>query len=205
MSEVTRRFVNHWTHGDHASYNPSESRLHWYVLPSAEAVSVAGQVQLLVEDSCLKPIPGPWLHCTLVQLLAARQVSRNQREALLDTARKAVGGLSPFEVDGYAVAGGQGATWMLEPYDKIAELQRRIIGASHSYLSAEPLLYTPHITMAYSHAEGDSSPVVERLRSAPRLPLFTVDRVWLLDVTREPGPEKGWYSWTVVGDVVLGG
>jgi 2'-5' RNA ligase len=204
MTEASRPFVNHWTHNDHVSYEPTESRLHWYVLPSAEAVSVSEHVQSLAQDPCLKPIPSPWLHCTIVQLLAARQVSGTQRHELLDAAREVVRDLSPFTLDGYAVAGGQGATWMLEPHDEITELHRRIVSASQPYLSAEPARYTPHITMAYSHAEGDSGPVVDRLRTAPRLPFFVVDRVWLLDVTREPGPEKGWYSWEVIGEVVFG-
>jgi 2'-5' RNA ligase len=204
--EASRPFVNHWNHSDHTRYDPSESRLHWYVLPPEHVVSFAVDIQRLVEDPLLRPIPGPWLHCTVIQLLPIHEVSHEQQQELLIAGQESIRDLSPFHVDGFAVAGGQGATWLLEPQDEIEELHRRIVEASQPYLSApKPMRYTPHITTAYSHGEGDSSPVVANLRSAPRLPFFMVDRVFLLDVTREPGPAKGWYSWKVIGEAVLNG
>ncbi len=206
MPETPRPFVDHWTHGDHLRYQPHEPRLHWYVLPPTSIWPVVEQVQTLVDGPTLRPVPSAWLHCTVIQLVPGRDVDLGEREALLRAGQSAVRDLSPFYLDGYGVAGGQGATWILEPFDEITEVHRRIVDASLPYLSApKPERYTPHITMSYSHGEGDSGPAVEALRTAPRLPQFRVDRVWLLDVQREPGPEKGWYSWEIVGEAHLNG
>jgi 2'-5' RNA ligase len=204
MSEAVRPFVNHWNHADHAGYLPNGPRLHWYVLPPDHVWEVVDQVQTMVSGPTLGPIPMQWLHCTVIQLVPGNEVHAEDRAVLLDAGRESVRDLAPFSVDGFAVAGGQGATWMLEPVSEITELHHRIVEVSKPYLSApRPQHYKPHITMSYSHGEGDASLAVEALREAPRLPFFTVDRVWLLNVTRQPGPEMGWYSWEVLGEAPL--
>lgn len=195
--------TSHW----YRSWGPSpQRRLHWYVLPPEELRSTAARTQEAVARPELTSIPGPWLHCTVLSVRNADEVSNEDRATLLSSGQDAVRTMVPFTTNvGRPAVWGEAVVFDLSPTPALDDVHRAMVSASSAVLAGPaPTKYTPHITFSYAHAEAEAEDTA-RILSDPALvlPSFHVDRVYLLDVLREPGPEKGWYSWDVIGEAEL--
>jgi 2'-5' RNA ligase len=200
---MSTTLTSHWNR----SWGPGpQRRLHWYVVPPASLHDHVGRVQAAVERPELRPIPGPWLHCTVQSVRNTADVSKTEIDALLDTARSALSSFAPFMTSpGAPAMWGEAVVFDLSPSPELVELHQVVVGVSCTVLDVEaPARFVPHVTFSYAHADGDAATTVEALRDpAFVLPPFAVQRLLLLDVLREPGPERGWYSWDVVGEIAL--
>ena len=202
---MTAELTSHWAR---SSWKPGERRMHWYVLPPEESWGRARSTQDAVARPELTAIPGPWLHCTIIALRDSSTVSSEDRSALLEVGRAALSDVAPFDtMSGQPSSWGEAVVFDLSPSAGLDLLHRRLTDASELYLPGpKPTRFIPHITFSYVHAQAEGATTVAAIADpALVLPSFRVQEAWLLDVLQEPGPDRGWYSWDVVGSAPLAG
>ena len=202
---MTVDLTSHWSR---SSWKPGERRLHWYVLPPEESWGRAGSVQEAVARPELTAIPGPWLHCTIIALRDSSMVSPDQAAAVLESGRQALADVPPFDtMSGRPSMWGEAVVFDLSPSAGLDLLHRRLTDVSEPLLPGpRPTRFVPHITFSYVHAAAEGATTASAITDpALVLPPFRVREAWLLDVLQEPGPERGWYSWEVLGSAPLGG
>lgn len=182
---------------------PDEVRVFWYVLPPVEVHAAVLAVQQSVADpTVFAAMPLEWLHITLLTTTAPV----GEADELLARARAAVGRFQSFVVIPRIAVWRESVVCESPAADQSGawgELQAAIADASEPF-SRRSSRFVPHMTVAYAHGDGVAGAVRERLAAIAAPPPWMVDRVSLVAVRQHPGPARGWYDWTLLGEVGLG-
>jgi 2'-5' RNA ligase len=179
VEQLKRRWPADWT------------KLHVYFVPDpVEIKPLADAYRRILEDvDCVSPQPDEWLHATLMVVdgIAAREVTEQQRTELMQRLRRALAEMPSFAVTcGPAVVGRSSIALDLVPDRDFAELRHRAITAASGIFGREAVQYSngrPHITMGYATGQRDTGIIQTRLLNATDLRVsLTVDNVRLVDV-----------------------
>ncbi len=172
----------------------------WYVLPPpAVHPSVAAIQQAVDNRDTFSLVPLPWLHVTLVLTTA----SLDDADALLAAAQSATIDLKPFEVAPKVTVFSESVVCEV-PGNGWMALRDAIAAASQPF-TRPSAAFLPHMSVAYAHGDGDASTVRAQLAPVSPPPPWTINEVSLVAVRQRPGPAEGWYDWTSLGVVRVGG
>ena len=154
----------------------------------------------------LKNLSASKVRTLTIPLSNSNGIGADELASLLQRGRQAVAEVDAFETpNGRAQFWGNAIVYDLSPCPELSTIHHALTDVSAEFLPGpRPDHFTPHITFSYAHAAGDSTATINAIADPSLdLPTFRIESVWLLDVAREPGPERGWYSWNVIGEAPL--
>ncbi|GAA1799275.1 2'-5' RNA ligase family protein [Planosporangium flavigriseum] len=203
----------------------TEIRRHWYWRPGwgigtrfytwhitfdgqPEVTKLAEQYRaVLTGQPMLDIIPTQWLHLTMQGIGFVDQVDRDQVDAIVAAAQERCAVLAPMELTlGAPHVDPESIQIAVEPAEPVRQLRAAIRAAIADVWGpvrvpepAEP--YTPHMSLAYTNADGPAAPLVEALAAVPTLSATaTIDSCQLIVLNRD----EGMYMWETFATVPLG-
>jgi 2'-5' RNA ligase len=166
----------------------------------------AYQAHLQVSELDLVPLEG--LHLTIQGVGFTNEVDQGELRDIVTAARDRCAHLSPFDLTlGPARLDPEGIMLPVAPAEPVRRLRAtlreaiaQVWGDDRVPEPVEP--FTPHVTMAYSNAEGPAAPLIERLNHAqPHQASAILDAVRLIELERDTHV----YRWTTLVTVPLSG
>lgn len=200
MSPFPVQFADRWGgHRDRVSYDDAVC---WHLLLGADARvrAMAAEAQRrLARFGGLHMTPPQWLHLTILRTGTTEQLTPDDMDQMLATARDALAGVAPVTVrlervlyHPEAIAVGVSPAAVLAPV--LAAARAATPGADDSGED-----WAPHLTLCYSTGKQPAAPVIAELgRSLPACEV-TIDTVSLVI---QDGPEQLW-NWRVAGTAPL--
>jgi hypothetical protein len=195
------------------------SRWHIYALPDLTANTALGdlvdRVRTVTSDcQVLSQVRNEWLHATinLVAGRSGRDVTPGQRDALIASLAESVADLRPFSATVGSPMANQVSVLLDvdqdlpdQPWAILSDRVRASIGQvfGPTALTYEPP--PPHLTLAYGTGQADSGLLQSQLRRQvrPGHASWTIDRIYILDVTQDAGSSE--YRWgEPVAEILLG-
>jgi 2'-5' RNA ligase len=149
---------------------------HWLVLPdSATRDHLEAQYQELTRRPGLAPVPGRWMHVTVLHAPPVTQLTADQAAQMTALVASQCAALAPFAaVVGPAEAWHGGIVCPVRPGPPLRRLWQITADAAAAVTGGacetRPAVYYPHLTLAYAHDHVDHGPV----------------RVWLIDHAPAP-------------------
>ncbi|MDI1462701.1 hypothetical protein QEZ54_17135 [Catellatospora sp. KI3] len=192
--------------------------LHVYLVPDldhdrdlARLVDDCGR--LLSGYDFVKPVPAPWLHCTVAPVMGVpgAAVDAATRAEFAIALRGALNGVPAFTLTaGSPLAGSTTVSLDLDgdlpgqPLHTVYTLTRKVIGELFGPTALAYEAMPGHLTLAYATGAGDSGEVQSTLRTRvrPSHAPMTVREVHLVDVRQHRG-DPVYYSWTVLDRIPL--
>lgn len=167
----------------------------------------AAQFEPLLDNPGLyEPVPGRWLHATV---LRAGFLEEFSEEEMLETATKLEPKLAAFRLPQLTL--GQVFMWdgnpclHITPDGELQEVLRSIIGTLNEVAGEDRVPqktgFIPHITLAYSKSYDDEADVHKRLQAAGIAGLAM--RANSLSLIKQH-VENDYYVWDVVKDLPIG-
>ncbi|MEW2354332.1 2'-5' RNA ligase family protein [Spirillospora sp. NPDC029432] len=205
MSPYPARMSDHWWW--RPGVRPGRRLLVWHILlhdqPELRALVRQCQDKLDGLDG-LDLIPEEWLHMTTQIVGFADEIRAAEVDTMVDEAAKRLGALEPIEVElgrlwfhSEAVMLGVRPSRALHP---VREAIREAVAASvHVHQLDDDPEWTPHVSVAYSHADRPAEPVVSALALRPAPRPLRVSEVHLVEQVRE----GRLYRWDVRAEVPL--
>ncbi|GAB1824657.1 2'-5' RNA ligase family protein [Herbidospora sp. RD11066] len=205
MSPLPEYMVNRWAR--RKTYAAGKGQLYWHMLLSGNA-----QIDKLISEahqrisgiSGLDLTPHKYVHLTLLFCGPADEFTVEQTQVMASHATNALGAIAPitlaFERVLYhpeAIAVEARPASQLEPI--IAALQEVTFSAAgRRGVMAQP--WVPHVTVAYSAADGPAAPIIDALgKSLPE----TVATVGNVSLVFQEGSEDAW-NWHELASIQLG-
>ncbi|WP_243713162.1 2'-5' RNA ligase family protein [Actinomadura sp. 6K520] len=184
------RMSDHWWW--RPGVRPGRRLLVWHILPTGQpdVCDLVRQCQdKLAGLDGLDIIPAEWLHMTTQIVGFDDEIPAGQAEAMTAGAARRLAGLAPIEVE-------FGRLWMhseavmlgIRPSRSLDPIRQAIREATADAVSVHQLDdepdWTPHISVAYSNAEGPARPVIDALDLRPQPVPLRVARVHLVSQER---------------------
>lgn len=160
------------------------------------------QAHLQVPELDLAPLEG--LHLTMQGVGFTDEVDQGELGDIVTAARDRCAHLAPFDLTlGPARLDAEGIMLSVAPAEPVRRLRAmiregiaQVWGEERVPEPVEP--FTPHVTMAYSNAEGAAAPVIERLeRTRPQQASTTLDATRLIELERDAHVYR-WRTWATV-------
>jgi hypothetical protein len=189
------KISSHW---DLHPWEPGERKLMLYVEVPRWLQKAVRSVQHLATvhvPGVLAPIPGEWLHVTVLVL----------PPDVVDVPRVDLRHLLPPTVTGVATVRSESVVIELAPTEGLSEV--RAVAASQLGVPASSG-FQPHLSVAYANAHGSTEPLQREIGLIPALGPWKIDEVSLVSVVQRPGqrrgPDAGWYEWTRLAQMKIG-
>ncbi len=137
-------------------------------------------------------LPLPWLHLTVQGVGFTDQVSQRDLRAVVAAAAERCARVAPFPLAlGPAAVGPEGVKLRVLPAAPVERLRATlreaiaaVWGAGQVPEAAEG--FSPHVSVAYSNAEGPAAPLIARVeRAGPQQATVTIRAAQLLDLERD--------------------
>ncbi|MEU5876162.1 2'-5' RNA ligase family protein [Spirillospora sp. NPDC047279] len=190
MSPYPVRMSNHWWW--RPGVRPGRRLLVWHILlrdqPHAREL-VRHCQDRLADVPGLDLVPADWLHMTTQIVGFADEIGKTEVDAMLDAATGRLTDLVPIEVElgkpwfhSEAVMLGIRPPRALDPI-RVAIREAVAESVRVHQLDDEPE-WTPHVSVAYSHAEGPAAPVLDAFAPPPAPRELRVEEVHLVEQVR---------------------
>jgi 2'-5' RNA ligase len=197
---------NHWTRplGPLGYY--------WFLTfeNSPELAALVNECQPSIDFPYYDLTPQSKLHLTLGKIAHHVEISRHQLHEVAEFAARTCNGIAPFEVSIKRLSGVRSAVaFEVHPTTKVEELRNRLKSATESIIPRKAHLdshpHPPHITIAYSNADGVSAErsmrAISRINMSIHRISLRIDRASLVLLSRE----QNHYSWKMISQVPLNG
>jgi len=191
---------------------PGRRMLLWHLLvdDQPQVRELAGRFrERLAGLSGLDPVPDEWLHITTQIVGFADEIPRHEVTAMLTAVTQSLGKLPPITVRiGRVYVYLEGVAMGITPeraLDPVREAIREGIAQTITTHHMDDLddrpVWTPHVSVAYSNADGPTAPILKALADPPEPCEFTVRRAHLVEQVRD----GHLYRWEPVAAVPLAG
>jgi 2'-5' RNA ligase len=139
---------------------------HWHVLPGPAAARqyLSGQYRELTHRPGLAPVADRWMHITVQHFAPVTQITPGEVEQITGLVRERCAAIAPFAVTtGRAEAWNTGVVCPVRPGSALRHLWQVTIAAAGEVTGraheTRPLVYYPHLTLAYAHDHVDHGPL----------------------------------------------
>ena len=209
------RLCDHWW--SRPGWRPGRIALTWHLtFPDAPALGKHAAAYQRALDGLpgLNPVPATWLHLTVQAVGYSDEVPAPAVAAVVEAVRSRVAAIEPFDLEfdrptiyGEAVAI---RTRPDPPIERLRNAVRAGIGAALGD-GAVPTApeqadgFLPHVTIAYSRIDADSTPYAVALAGVERpLTIVPITAITLIRQERLLAP-RWLYRWTTEATAVLSG
>ncbi|MBB6399336.1 2'-5' RNA ligase [Actinomadura coerulea] len=206
MDSMPERMTDHWWWLP--GMRPGRRMLLWHILLDGQQ-EVSGLVRryqdMLAGVGGLDLVPAEWLHMTTQIVGFEDEIPREQVEALVAGARRRLGALAPIEVEvGRLWVHGEGVALGIRPERGLDPVREAVRQAAAETAGVHPLDgepgWTPHVSVAYSNADGPAAPIADALDRRPDPVPFRVGAAHLVAQVRD----GHLYRWEHLAEVPLG-
>jgi 2'-5' RNA ligase len=154
----------------------------------------------------LDPIPHQWLHLTTQGLGFVDEVPEPEVDAVIAAVGERLAKIQPPSITiGPAIVDPEVVRLKVQPVDDLIPIRRAlrdaIVAVRGTDLLMESEEWTPHISVAYSSAEGPMEPISAAIRSELPPVAATVSEVQLIVL----GRDNKMYEWETRAALPLGG
>ncbi|MFF5082506.1 2'-5' RNA ligase family protein [Actinoplanes sp. NPDC000266] len=197
--------VDHW---DRPGWSANREAYYWYLtFDQPDLVQLAAACQDQLRLPYLDPVPLNALHLTLPRVGWTDQITEEQVDRVVETAKNQCADLSEFRLTIGPLSGSPGAVrFSVSPWDPVLALYERLRSSVTAALSEEYLEpafeFRPHIGIAYCNTPIPPMylvSAVSKLRVLPPISVM-VKQVELVRLRRE---NKS-YLWSTVEAIALG-
>lgn len=161
----------------------------------------------LVDRPGLDPIPERWLHLTMQGLGFTEEAAPTDVDAIVAATRRRLATLEPFTLTlGPATVDPEVVRLRVSPVEPVARVRDTIREAMGDVWGPDHVPepahgFTPHVSLAYSSADGPMQPILDALASsAPRPATAHIAEAQLIVLNRDHRQ----YQWTIHASVPLG-
>jgi 2'-5' RNA ligase len=156
----------------------------------------------------LDVIPPRWLHLTMQGIGFTDEVSPQDAGAITESARDRLAELAPFDATlGPAVIDPEVVRLRVTPAEPVARVRAAIRAAIADVWGPDRVPeneagFTPHVSLAYSSADGPAEPIIQATESVkPEPATASIAEAQLIALNRDHRE----YQWTTYAAVNLGG
>ncbi|MFG1696895.1 2'-5' RNA ligase family protein [Nonomuraea sp. NPDC049309] len=208
MSPLPTRMVNRWENRRALMLPPGQGRIYWHVLlgEDNEARAIVQEAHdRLAGLPGLDLVPQKYIHLTTLVAGYSHEITDHQVDVMAEAAAALLGQVPPITVTlGRVLYHPEAIVLEARPADRLLPLLEAAKSATLAATGSEGALahtaWMPHVTVAYSSAEGPAEPIIRAL--GKRLP----DRdiiIRSIHIVNQDGPETVW-DWRSLAQVQLG-
>jgi hypothetical protein len=163
--------------------------------------------QVLAEFPGLDVIPQRWLHLTMQGVAFTDSISAQALSDIIAAARKRLAGHHPVTLTvGPAIIDPEAIMLKVRPAGALVPVRNRLRAAIADVLGApgvpEPEAWAPHVSIAYSNADGVAAPYAKALSTVSLKPVdLDVTAAHLIELNRD----TRLYQWVTTAEVPLPG
>src|SRR6266545_4275789 len=191
MSPLPERMADHWWW--RPGCRPGRRQYVWHILLDDQGAvrEAVRQVQERLEDvPGLDLVPERWLHITMHIVGFTDEISEVAAEGIAAEAARAVHVLAPVVVSfGRVLFHPEAVTLAVEPAPSLSPIREAVRGATIRVLGSEGAdadgSWVPHVTAAYSNADGPAPPVIKAVGRTVTACAGTVRQVHLVAQERQ--------------------
>ncbi|GAA2279349.1 hypothetical protein GCM10010402_40020 [Actinomadura luteofluorescens] len=206
MDSMTERMTDHWWWLP--GMRPGRRMLLWHLLPHGqeEVLDLVRRYQdKLAGVGGLDLVPAEWLHMTTQIVGFEDEIPSGRVEALVAGAGRRLAALAPIEVEvGRLWVHSEGVALGIRPERGLDPVRRAMRQAAAETVGVHSLDgdpgWTPHVSVAYSNADGPAAPIVKALDQAPGPVPLRVGAAHLVAQVRD----GHLYRWEPLAEVALG-
>ena len=188
-----------------APWPKGRADLHWHIIPAAEdATKITHAYHRIAHRPGLHPIPPEWIHITLMHGGPVDQYTERELRQIHETVTAACRSIPPLTLTaGRPEIGRRAVTlpvWPGPPLRALWDLTRVAdAGATSARAPVLPLVYAPHLTLAYGATPGAHRPQLQADRADLNVHEMTlhVSRLALVAQTHD-GEGITWRTLTTV-------
>jgi 2'-5' RNA ligase len=208
VSPLPTRMANRWERRQAFMLPPGQGQLYWHVLlgddPDARAI-VKQAHERLAGLTGLDLVPQRFIHLTMLIAGYSHEITGHQVDLMAEEATRQLARMEPITVTlGRVLYHPEAVVLEARPAERLrplleaAELATRAATGRHGALAHD--VWIPHVTVAYSSADGPAAPIINAL--GKRLPDREVT-IRSIHIVNQDGPETVW-DWRPVAEVPLG-
>lgn len=206
MDSMPERMSDHWWWLP--GMRPGRRMLLWHILPDAQprVLDLVRRYQdMLAGVDGLDLIPAEWVHMTTQIVGFEDEIPREQVEALVAGVGRRLGALAPVEAEvGRLWVHSEGVALGIRPERGLDPVREAMRQAAAETVGVHPLDgepgWTPHVSVAYSNADGPAAPIVDALHAQPEPVPLRVGSAHLVAQVRD----GHLYRWEPLAEVALG-
>ncbi|MDX3101017.1 2'-5' RNA ligase family protein [Nonomuraea angiospora] len=208
MSPLPTRMANRWERRRSLMLPPGQGRLYWHVLlgedPQARAI-VEEAHDRLAGLAGLDLVPRRFIHLTTFVAGYTHEITERQVTVMAEEAAGQLARVEPITVTlGRVLYHPEAVVLEARPAERLRPLLEAARFATRAATGRDGVLahdtWLPHVTVAYSNADGPAAPIIDAL--GERLPEREVT-IRSIHVVNQDGPETAW-DWRPVAEVRLG-
>lgn len=206
MDSMPERMTDHWWWLP--GMRPGRRMLLWHLLPHGqeEVLDLVRRHQdKLAGADGLDLVPAEWLHMTTQIVGFEDEIPSGRVEALVAGVGRRLAALAPIEVEvGRLWVHSEGVALGIRPERGLDPVRRAMRQSAAETVGVHSLDgdpgWTPHVSVAYSNADGPAAPIVKALDQAPGPVPLRVGAAHLVAQVRD----GHLYRWEPLAEVALG-
>ncbi|MEV4369087.1 2'-5' RNA ligase family protein [Nonomuraea sp. NPDC049637] len=208
MSPLPTRMVNRWEKRRALMLPPGQGQLYWHVLlgedPEARAIVQEAHDRLAGLPG-LDLVPQKFIHLTTLVAGYSHEITDHQVNVMAEEATTQLSRIAPITVSlGRVLYHPEAVVLEARPADRLRPLLEAAKFATRAATGRDGALahaaWVPHVTVAYSSADGPAAPIIEAL--GKQLPERNVT-VRSIHIVNQDGPETVW-DWRPLAEIRLG-
>ncbi|MFC5834359.1 2'-5' RNA ligase family protein [Nonomuraea insulae] len=208
MSPLPTRMANRWERRQALMLPPGQGRLYWHVLlgedPAARAIVQEAHDRLAGLPG-LDLVPHQFIHLTTFIAGYTHEITDHQVNVMAEEAARQLAHIDPIAVTlGRVLYHPEAIVLEARPADRLRPLLEAAKFATRAATGRNGVLahdaWVPHVTVAYSSADGPSAPIIGAL--GKRLPDREVT-IRSIQLVNQDGPETVW-DWRPLAEIRLG-
>lgn len=208
MSPLPTRMANRWEKRRALMLPPGQGRIYWHVLlgEDHEARAIVQEAHdRLAGLPGLDFVPQKYIHLTTLVAGYSHEITDHQVNVMAEAAATRLAQVAPIEVTlGRVLYHPEAIVLEARPADRLLPLLEAAKAATLAATGREGALahavWTPHVTVAYSSADGPADPIIRAL--GKRLPDRDIT-IRSIHIVNQDGPETVW-DWRSLAQVQLG-
>ncbi|HEX4813439.1 MAG TPA: 2'-5' RNA ligase family protein [Nonomuraea sp.] len=209
MSPLPTRMANRWERRQAFMLPPGQGQLFWHVLlgDDAEAQGIVRDAhERLAGLAGLDLVPLRFLHLTLFIAGRSHEIADEQVNVMAEEAAGQLARVGPIMVTlGRVFYHPEAIVLEARPAERLRPLLEAAKFATRAATGRDGVLAhevgIPHVTVAYSNADGPAAPIIDALGT--QLPEREVI-IRSIHIVNQDGPETLW-NWRPLAEVRLGG
>lgn len=209
MSPLPTRMANRWEKRQALMLPPGQGQLYWHVLlgDDLEAKAIVQEAHdRLAGLPGLDLVPHQFIHLTTYIAGYSHEITGHQVNVMVKEATSLLTRVDPITVTlGRVLYHPEAVVLEARPAERLRPLLEAAKFATRAATGRDGVLaheaWIPHVTVAYSNAEGPAAPIINAL--GKQLPERQVT-IRSLHIVNQDGPETVW-DWRPLSEVRLGG
>ncbi|GAA3708148.1 hypothetical protein GCM10022224_087090 [Nonomuraea antimicrobica] len=208
MSSLPTRMENRWEKRRTLMLPPGQGRLYWHVLlgDDAQARDIVQEAQgRLAGLPGLDLVPQEFIHLTMFVAGYSHETTDHQVNVMAEEVAGQLARVEPITVTlGRVLYHPEAIVLEARPAERLRPLLEAVKFATRAATGRDGVLahdvWIPHVTVAYSSADGPAAPIIEAL--GEQLPEREVT-IRSIHIVNQDGPETVW-DWRTLAEVRLG-